>query len=140
MRIVPLLLVITLMSLPGCSSLNTIQESDYMQMKAEGVLVEEKNPTLAACLGLLPGCGSFYTGNYLLGAVDFITWPVSILWDPIAGYNQARVLNYQSSQACIQRIKKRELGELEAARESGRVTQVEYNQSKRAIESKYGFE
>lgn len=111
-----------------------------MQMKAEGVLVEEKNPTLAACLGLLPGCGSFYTGNYLLGAVDFITWPVSILWDPIAGFNQARVLNYQSSQACIQRIKKRELGELEAARESGRVTQVEYNQSKRAIESKYGFE
>lgn len=124
----------------GCSSLNTIQESDYMKMQAEGVLVEEKNPTLAACLGFLPGCGSFYTGNYVLGAVDFFTWPVSILWDPIAGYNQARVMNYNSSQACTQRIKKRELGELEAARDNGRVTQVEYNQTKRAIESKYGFE
>jgi hypothetical protein len=126
--------------LPGCSSLNTIQESDYMKMQAEGILVEEKNPTLAACLGFLPGCGSFYTGNYVLGAVDLVTWPVSILWDPIAGYNQARVMNYQSTQACVQRIKKRELNELEAARDNGKVTQVEYNQTKRSIESKYGFE
>ena len=134
------LFLLSVCMLPGCSSLNTIQESDYQKMKAEGVLVEEKNPTLAACLGFLPGCGSFYTGNYVLGAVDLVTWPVSVLWDPIAGYNQARVMNYQSSQACIQRIKKRELGELEAARDTGRVTQVEYNQSKRSIESKYGFE
>lgn len=139
MRIYPEILLFLLV-LSGCSSLNTIQESDYLKMKAEGVLVEEKNPTLAACLGFLPGCGSFYTGNYVLGAVDLVTWPVSILWDPIAGYNQARVLNYQSSQACIQRLKKREFSELDAARDEGRVTQVEYNQSKRAIESKYGFE
>ncbi|MFT3880513.1 MAG: hypothetical protein QM703_12725 [Gemmatales bacterium] len=133
-------LLLSIGMLPGCSSLNTIQESDYMKMQADGVLVEEKNPTLAACLGFLPGCGSFYTGNYVLGAVDLVTWPVSILWDPIAGYNQARVLNFQSSQACQQRIKKRELGELEAARDNGKVTQVEYNQTKRSIESKYGFE
>ncbi|MBL8824241.1 MAG: hypothetical protein JNJ77_16770 [Planctomycetia bacterium] len=126
--------------LSGCSSLNTIQESEYQQMRADGVLVEEKNPTLAACLGVLPGCGSFYTGNYVLGAVDLFTWPVSILWDPIAGYNEARVINYRASLACQQRIKKRELNELEIARDEGRVTQVEYNQSKRAIESKYGFE
>lgn len=134
------LFMVSMGMLAGCSSLNTIQESDYMKMQAEGVLVEEKNPTLAACLGFLPGCGSFYTGNYVLGAVDLITWPVSILWDPIAGYNQARVMNFNASQACQQRIKKRELGELEAARDNGKVTQVEYNQTKRAIESKYGFE
>lgn len=132
--------LLALLLLSGCSSLNAIQESDYQKMKAEGVLVEEKNPTLAACLGFLPGCGSFYTGNYVLGAVDLVTWPVSVLWDPIAGYNEARVLNYKSSQACIQRIKKREMNELEAARDDGRVTQVEYNQTKRSIESKYGFE
>jgi hypothetical protein len=134
------ILIVFLIAATGCSSLNTIQESDYMKMQADGVLVEEKNPTLAACLGFLPGCGSFYTGNYVLGAVDLITWPVSILWDPIAGYNQARVMNYTSSQACQQRIKKRELSELEAARDNGKVTQVEYNQTKRSIESKYGFE
>ena len=45
-----------------------------------------------------------------------------------------------SSQACTQRIKKQELRDLEAARDNGKVTQVEYNQTKRAIESKYGFE
>jgi len=135
-----LLGILLFLAQSGCSSLNTIQESDYMKMQAEGVLVEEKNPTLAACLGFLPGCGSFYTGNYVLGAVDLVTWPVSILWDPIAGYNQARVMNYHSSQACQQRIKKRELSELEAARDNGKVTQVEYNQTKRSIESKYGFE
>lgn len=134
------MLIAMMVAVPGCSSLNAIQESDYQKMKSEGVLVEEKNPALAACLGFLPGCGSFYTGNYVLGAVDLVTWPVSVLWDPIAGYNEARVLNYRSSQACIQRMKKREMNELEAARDEGRVTQVEYNQSKRAIESKYGFE
>lgn len=126
--------------LPGCTSLNTIQESDYRKMQAEGVLVEEKNPALAACLGILPGCGSFYTGNYVLGAVDVVTWPVSILWDPIAAYNEARVLNFRSTQTTVERVKKREMNELEAARDTGRVTQVEYNQTKRAIETKYGFE
>jgi hypothetical protein len=140
MRAHRLVALIVLGSLAGCNSLNTIQEQEYRAMKAEGLLVEEKNATLAACLGVLPGCGSFYTGQYALGALDVITWPLSVLWDPIAGYNQACVTNYQASRASIAKMKQRELASLEEARDVGRITQVEYNQSKRTIESKYGFD
>jgi hypothetical protein len=126
--------------LVGCTTLTTIQECDYQKMKADGVLVEEKNPTLAAALGVLPGCGSFYTGNYVLGAVDVVTWPLSILWDPIAGYNEARVRNYRATQFAIERDKKRELTQLEAARDDGRITLVEFNQSKRALETRHSFD
>jgi len=129
-----------LASLAGCNSLTTIQEQEYRAMRVEGLLVEEKNPTLAACLGVLPGCGSFYTGNYVLGAVDVITWPVSVLWDPIAGYNQACLTNYNASRAGLERRKRRELASLEEARDTGKITPVEYNQSKRALESRYGFD
>ncbi len=126
--------------LTGCSSLTCIEQCEYQKMQAEGVLVEEKNPTLAACLGFLPGCGSFYTGNYVLGAVDVVTWPVSMLWDPIAGYNEARVINYRASQVYKNRLKKREIHDLEAARDSGAISQVEFNQSKRTVETKYGID
>jgi hypothetical protein len=126
--------------LAGCNSLNTIQEQEYHSMRAEGLLIEEKNPTVAACLGVLPGCGSFYTGQYALGALDVITWPVSILWDPIAAYNQACLTNYQASRASITKMKQREMAALEDARDTGRITQVEYNQNKRVIESKFGFD
>lgn len=140
MRVRGIVGVMLLASVAGCNSLTTIQEQEYRSMKAEGLLVEEKHPTLAACLGVLPGCGSFYTGNYVLGAVDVITWPVSVLWDPIAGYNQACVTNYNASRSNLSRVKKRELSALEEARDAGRITQVEFNQSKRAIESRYGFD
>jgi hypothetical protein len=117
-----------------------IEQCEYHKMQSEGVLVEEKNPTLAACLGILPGCGSFYTGNYVLGAVDVVTWPVSMLWDPIAGYNEARMINYRASQVNKSKLKQRAIHDLEAQRDSGAITQVEFNQSKRSVETKYGIE
>src|SRR5262245_8762 len=140
MRACRVLGLLFLATLGGCNSLTTIQEQEYRAMRSEGLLVEEKNPTLAACLGVLPGCGSFYTGHYALGALDVITWPVSVLWDPIASYNHACLTNYQASRAAIGKQKKKELSALEEARDLGRITQVEFNQSKRAIESKYGFD
>lgn len=124
----------------GCSSMTCIEQCEYNKMQSEGVLVEEKNPTLAACLGVLPGCGSFYTGNYVLGAVDVVTWPVSMLWDPIAGYNEARMINYRASQVNKSKLKQRAIHDLEAQRDSGAITQVEFNQSKRSVETKYGIE
>jgi hypothetical protein len=135
-----LLLALTACTLSGCSTLTTIEEGDYQRMQVEGVLVEEKSPTMAACLGILPGGGSFYTGNYALGALGLITWPVSVIWDPIAGYNQARVINYRASQASIGRMKQRQMRELDHALESGAVTQAQYIQEKRAIESRYGYD
>ncbi len=140
MRTWQIIALLFISPLAGCSSLNTIQQAEYQMMQTEGLLVEEKNPTLAACLGILPGGGSFYTGNYVLGAVDLVTWPLSVCWDPIAGYNQARVLNYQASRSSIDRMKNRQLRELTDARDDGRVTQAQYIQEKRNIESKYGFD
>ena len=70
----------------GCTTLTTQQKAEYDQMKENNVLVQEKDPTTGAWLGLLPDFGAFYGREPLVGVVDLLSWPVSILWDPVVGY------------------------------------------------------
>jgi hypothetical protein len=57
-------------------------ESGFLQFSRE---VPDQNAGLAFGLGFLPGGGSFYTGSYVLGVVDLLLWPFSVIWDaPIA--------------------------------------------------------
>lgn len=45
----------------GCATgLNSHQKTELKHFEARGQAVEEKDPGLAAALGLLPGGGSFY--------------------------------------------------------------------------------
>ena len=92
----------------GCASLTPNQRAEYAVMKQNGVLIEEKNPRVAAALGLLPGCGSFYTRQWGLGACDLIVWPASIFWDPFSGYGGAQVLNYEATRAHLNHLKAKE--------------------------------
>ncbi|MEB3735962.1 hypothetical protein ULF88_22075 [Halopseudomonas pachastrellae] len=60
----------------GCATgLSSIQEREYNAMQAQGVLVEEKNPTTGAVLGILPGFGSFYAREPGYGFVNLLFWP-----------------------------------------------------------------
>ena len=63
-------------------------ESGFLSLSGE---VKDKSTGLALGLGVLPGGGSFYTGNPLLGVVDLVLWPFSILWDgPVAAFHAHR--------------------------------------------------
>ncbi len=124
----------------GCSGLNTLQRAEYQVMKDKGMAVEEKNPNVAAALGLLPGCGSFYTRQLTLGVVDLLFWPASILWDPFVGYSGAEVINYDVSRAYAKKHKEKELADLEHLKEDNRITQAEFIDRRRSIDSKYNFD
>jgi hypothetical protein len=124
----------------GCTSLNSFQRSEYASMQAQGVAVEEKKPKVAAVLGILPGGGSFYTRQWGMGVVDFLLWPWSIIWDPFVGYSGAEAINYDVSRGHVKQLKAKELAELERKLEDNAITQAEFIELRRSVESRYGFD
>lgn len=82
--------------LSGCVSLTTPEQADLRRLEAQGVTTlspqsdweRPAKPFAAGALNLLPGFGNFYlaAGNsgvkdqYLVGAVNLILWPWSVLW------------------------------------------------------------
>ncbi len=129
-------LVALVFALAGCSSMNSFERQEFQVMKAEGVVVPEKEPALAAGLGLLPGCGSFYTRNYALGIVDLLLWPVSICWDPVIAYHEAEAINFRATKSYVGRLKGKQIQELDAALAGGQITQAQYLQEKRALDAR----
>lgn len=102
MNLIPQFLAVVMVAFLGigcASGLNSMQKQEYMEYQANGLLVEEKSPGIAAALGILPGGGSFYTRNYGLGVVNLLLWPISILWDPISGHDGAESINYYATKA-----------------------------------------
>lgn len=59
--------------------------------------IDSKSPAAAALWGLLPGGGSFYTGQTALGIIDFLTWPFSPFWDMPLGYKKAKQINKEET-------------------------------------------
>ena len=119
----------------GCvTPLNSRQKSEYESLAARGLLVEEKDPKLAAVLGVLPGGGSFYTGEIGLGIVNFVVWPYSILWDPISGADAAKKINFYATVAEMEANRDREFKQLDRQLEDGDLTQAIYLKKKREIE------
>ena len=139
-RLIALVLVAASAASTGCTSLNSFQRSEYAAMQAQGVAVEEKKPKVAAALGVLPGGGSFYTRQWGMGVVDLLLWPWSIIWDPFIGYSGAEAINYDVSRGYVKRLKAEELAELERKLEDNKVTQAEFIELRRSIETRYGFD
>ena len=124
----------------GCATgLNSIQKQEYAAMEASGVLVEEKNPTTGALLGILPGGGSFYAGEVGLGIVNLLFWPVSILWDPISGHNGAQADNYAITVQKLKKDKAEEISRLDDQLAIKAITTEDYMRKKNQIEEKYSF-
>lgn len=139
-RLLGLILVAASAISTGCTSLNSFQRSEYAAMKAQGVAVEEKKPKVAAVLGVLPGGGSFYTRQWGMGVVDLLLWPWSIVWDPFVGYSGAESINYDVSRGHVKHLKAQEMAELDRKLEDKKVTQAEYIELRRSVETRYGFD
>ncbi|MBL1377670.1 hypothetical protein [Zobellella iuensis] len=137
------LLLVTLVSslATGCASgLNSMQKREYQAFKQNNVLVEEKNPTTGAVLGILPGGGSFYAREPGLGIVNLLLWPASVLWDPVSGYEGAMEINYDITKQKLQKDKDQEVSRLDDKLATGQIDNTEYVLAKRQIEQKYSFE
>lgn len=124
----------------GCATgLNSVQKSELDHYQAEGLAVEEKNPGLGAALGLLPGGGSFYGREYGFGVVNLLFWPVSILWDPVSGYDAARAINYQATKAHVRKLQDQEISALDEQLQTGQLNLTDYTLAKRKVDKKYEF-
>ena len=134
--IVPLVMVF---AISGCSTLNSKQKVEYDQMKQGSALIEEKNPAAGAALGILPGFGAFYARQPVVGVVDLLLWPVSILWDPIIGYEGSKKINYDMTVAYLKREEEKELAELENKKLLEDISKEEYVSEKRQISFKYNY-
>jgi len=122
----------------GCASgLNSMQTQEYRTWESKGLLVKEKDPGTASALGILPGGGSFYTGNTGLGIVNLLMWPLSICWDPISGSNGAKSDNYYATKAVVERKQAAEISELDDQLRMKKIDNEEYVLSKKKIEAKY---
>lgn len=124
----------------GCASgINSIEKQELKEYELSGLMVEEKDPALATALGLLPGGGSFYTGEYGYGFLNLLAWPVSIFWDPISGNNAANAQNYTATKLYIAKLKEKELSVLDGQFKNNEINMKEYTLGKRKVESKYSL-
>jgi hypothetical protein len=124
--------------LGGCATpLNSVQKAELEHYRAENMLIEEKNPGLAAGLGLLPGVGSFYSRSYGFGVVNLLLWPVSILWDPVSGYDGAEAINYQATKSHVRALRVAEMNKLDSRLADEEIDLKRYTLEKRKVEDKY---
>ncbi len=113
----------------SCSSLNTSQRQEMREWKAQSLVVEEKNETVAAALNVLPGFGDFYNGNIAIGAGNLLLWPLSILWAPVGGATGAAEVNYYTTKHTVNELEKNKqlvLSELQTAFMTNQISKEEY--------------
>jgi len=108
-------------------------------MKSNGMLLEEKNPGAGAALGILPGGGSFYAREPGLGIVNLLFWPLSVLWDPVSGYEGSKAINYDASRVEIKKKKDREVAGLDDRLRGGQLSNDEYLAEKQRVDKKYDY-
>ena len=64
---------------------------------------------------------------------------VSILWDPVVGYETSKKVNYHITKGSLEKDKEKELIELDNQRILGELSDAEYVAKKRVIEQKYNY-
>ncbi|PWB32341.1 hypothetical protein DCO48_13445 [Pseudomonas sp. SDI] len=122
----------------GCATgLNSSQESELAKHRANNMAIQEKSPGVAAGLGILPGGGSFYGRSYGYGVVNLLLWPISILWDPVSGYNAAESINYQATRAHVASLKRRDMDALDTRMATKEIDLERYTLEKRKVDDKY---
>ena len=132
--------ILTILMLTGCAKgLNSVEKREYAAFEHDGVLIEEKNPTVGAVLGILPGFGSFYVGEPGYGIVNLLFWPVSILWDPVSGYDGSMSINYDITKYQLNKEKEKKLTILADKLTTNQIDSKQYIIEKTAIEQQYNY-
>ncbi len=124
--------------LAACATpLNSMQKAELRGYQAKGIEVQEKNPTTGAVLGLLPGFGSFYAREPGFGIANLLLWPLSILWDPVSGYEGSQSVNYYATKASLHKMMRKDIAKIEHDLSAGTLSKDNYLKMKSAIELKY---
>ena len=88
----------------GCVSLSSTEKMVLRELKEYGIKENTDtvaNPVVAGVLNVLPGIGNFYlgmgegaeTGQCAIGVLNFLLWPVSVLWGVPQAIIDANTIN-----------------------------------------------
>jgi hypothetical protein len=134
-------LVTAVLITSGCAGgLNSMEKREYAAFENDGVLIKEKDPSIGAVLGILPGFGSFYAREPGIGVANLLLWPYSVMWDPVSGYNGAMSINYDLTKHDIKKKKEKELSDLDDKLAIGEIDNSAYILTKRKINQKYDYQ
>ncbi|MBB4867848.1 hypothetical protein HNP46_006767 [Pseudomonas nitritireducens] len=126
-------------TLQGCTTkLIEGQEQELETYRQKGLEVHEKNPALAAGLGVLPMAGYFYTGHPFLAVSTLPLYPfLGPLWMPFDTHGAAEARNYYATKASVEREKAKALRDLDHKLEDKEISYEQHIREQRAIEAKY---
>ena len=117
-----------------------MQKREYEAYRHDRVLIEDKAPAAGAALGLLPGGGSFYAREPVFGVVNLLTWPLSVLWDPVSGYKGALAVNYDVTKYHLKKEKEKEISALDGKLAVGELSATDYAFEVRKVDDKYSYD
>lgn len=129
-----------LCALQGCTTqLIEGQKQELKTYESKGLLVEEKNPRLAAGLGVLPTAGYFYTGHPVIALTSIPLYVISLgpLWMPFDSYNAAQARNYFATKASVERQKAKAIRDNDHDMEDKKISYEQHIRNQRVIEEKF---
>ena len=135
--------IILSLALVSCGShvnSNQLRQMKIIKESRPESYVEVKDPGIAFWFGILPGGGSFYTEQYGYGVLNLLSWPLSILWDPLNGQGGANDLNYEQTMIKIKKDKAKLISELDDLLDSKKISSDDYFRRSKKIEREFTFE
>ncbi len=102
---------------------------------------------IASTLALASGCASglnsqqtaeleYYEG---LGVVNLLFWPLSILWDPVSGYDASQRINYTATRVHLEKLRQRDFDELQRLADNGALDGATLARKRQDVETKYRY-
>lgn len=126
-------------ALQGCTtSLIEGQKRELETYRQKGLVVEERNPNVAAGLGVLPIAGYAYTGHYVLMITTIPLYPfLGPLWMPFDNYGAAEARNYYATKQSVERARAQALRANDREADDKHIDEVTHRRNQREIEDKY---
>lgn len=98
-----IMVVLLIFSATGCITLSRMDQEKLQELRSVGISeteVQKKNPGAAGVLNILPGFGNFYLAigtneseQWLVGFLNLLTWPFSVVWGIPQGAIDATNIN-----------------------------------------------
>jgi hypothetical protein len=127
------------LALQGCTtSLIEGQKRELETYEQKGIAVKERDPKVAAALGVLPMAGYFYTGHPALAFATLPLYPfLGPLWMPFDNYDAAQARNYYASKESVERARAKAMQANDREMDDKHIDDVTYRRNRREIEDKY---
>ena len=102
-----LIILVPLALVSACANLGSSEKEFLNELKALGIPEDEqqvKSPPVAGALNILPGFGNFYlaygtteSDQWMVGGLNLLTWPLSVLWGVPQGALDAITINKKAT-------------------------------------------